>query len=65
MFSRILEQEDSKEVEATLAASRELRDRDWKTFLQDSQTRCERIDQSFKEQEESIRKKYQDLQLTK
>ena len=65
MFSRILEQEDSKEVEATLAASRELRDRDWKTFLQDSQARCERIDQSFKEQEESIRKKYQDLQLTK
>jgi len=65
MFSRILEQEDSKEVEATLAASREVRDRDWKAFLQDSQTRCARIDQSFKEQEESIRKKYQDLQFAK
>ena len=62
MFSRILEQEDSKEVEKTLAASRETRDRDWQTFLQDTQARCSRVDQSFKEQEEAIRKKYQDLQ---
>lgn len=62
MFSRILEQEDSKEVEKTLAASRESRARDWETFKQETQSRCERIDQSFREQEETIRKKYQDLQ---
>ena len=61
MFSRILEQEDSKEVEKTLAVSRETRERDWQTFLQDTKARCSRVDQSFKEQEEAIRKKYQDL----
>ena len=65
MFSRILEQEDSKEVEKTLAASRETRERDWQTFLQDTQARCSRVDQSFKEQEENIRKKYQDLEDSK
>ena len=65
MFGRILEQEDSKEVEKTLAASREARERDWETFLTESQSRCKRIDQSFKEQEEAIRKKYQDLQVEK
>jgi len=63
MFGRILEQEDSKEVEKTLAASRDARERDWDTFLLDSQTRCKRVDQSFKEQEDAIRKKYQDLQI--
>jgi len=63
MFGRILEQEDSKEVEKTLAASRDARERDWDTFLLDSQARCKRVDQSFKEQEDAIRKKYQDLQI--
>ena len=63
MFGRILEQEDSKEVEKTLAASRDARERDWDTFLLDSQDRCKRVDQSFKEQEDAIRKKYQDLQI--
>ena len=65
MFSRILEQEDSKEVEKTLAASREARQRDWEAFLQETQARCKRGDQSFREQEEAIRKKYQDLQVGK
>ena len=62
MLSRILEQEDSKEVENTLAASREARTKDWDTFQQETQARCQRVEQSFKEQEEAIRKKYQDLQ---
>lgn len=65
MFSRILEQEDSKEVEKTLAASREARQRDWEIFLQETQARCTRGDKSFREQEEAIRKKYQDLQVEK
>lgn len=65
MFSRILEQEDSKEVEKTLAASREARQRDWEIFLQETQARCTRGDKSFREQEEAIRKKYQDLQVQK
>jgi len=65
MFSRILEQEDSKEVEKTLAASREARQRDWEIFLQETQARCTRGDKSFREQEEAIRKKYQDLQVDK
>jgi len=65
MFSRILEQEDSKEVEKTLTASREARQRDWETFLQETQARCTRGDKSFREQEEAIRKKYQDLQVEK
>ena len=65
MFSRILEQEDSKEVEKTLAASREARQRDWEIFLQETQARCTRGDNSFREQEEAIRKKYQDLQVEK
>ena len=39
MFSRILEQEDSKEVEKTLAASRETRERDWQTRASRSRRR--------------------------
>ena len=65
MFGRILEQEDSKEIEATLASSREARTRDWAAFLQETEDRCRRVDQSFKEQEENIRKKYQDLEDSK
>ena len=65
MFSRILEQEDSKEIEKTLVTSREARERDWETFLQETQIRCRKVDQSFKEQEENIRKKYQDLEDSK
>ena len=62
MLARILEQEDSKEVEDTLAVSREARAKDWDTFQQETQARCQRVEQSFREQEEAIRKKYQDLQ---
>lgn len=65
MFGRILEQEDSKEIEATLASSREARTRDWTAFLQETEERCRKVDQSFKEQEENIRKKYQDLEGSK
>ena len=65
MFGRILEQEDSKEIEATLASSREARSRDWAVFLQETEERCRKVDQSFKEQEENIRKKYQDLEDSK
>ena len=65
MFGRILEQEDSKEIESTLASSREARTRDWAAFLQETEDRCRRVDQSFKEQEENIRKKYQDLEDSK
>ena len=39
MFSRILEQKDSKEVEKTLAASRETRERDWQTRASRSRRR--------------------------
>jgi len=62
MLSRILEQEETGEVEKTLVASRDAREREWTNFLQEVQVRCKKIDQSFKEQEDSIRKKYQDLE---
>jgi len=62
MLGRILEQEETGEVEKTLVASREAREKEWTNFLQEVQVRCKKIDQSFKEQEDSIRKKYQDLE---
>ena len=65
MLGRILEQEDSKEIEKTLVSSREARERDWTTFLQETEIRCKKVEQSFKEQEENIRKKYQDLETSK
>jgi len=65
MFSRILEQEDSKEIEKTLASSREAREKEWAAFLQETQVRARKVEQSFKEQEENIRKKYQDLESSK
>jgi len=65
MFSRILEQEDSKEIEKTLVSSREARERDWAAFLQETQIRGRKVEQSFKEQEDNIRKKYQDLESSK
>jgi len=65
MSSRILEQEDSKEIEKTLVASREAREKDWTVFLQETQIRSRKVEQSLKEQEENIRKKYQDLESSK
>jgi len=62
MLGRILEQGETGEVEKTLVASREAREKEWTNFLQEVQDRCKKIDQSFKEQEDSIRKKYQDLE---
>jgi len=62
MLTRILEQGDTGEADKTLLASREARDKDWNTFLQEVQIRCKKIDQSFKEKEDSIRKKYLDLE---
>lgn len=62
MLGRILEQGETGEVEKTLVASREAREKEWTNFLQEVQIRCKKIDQSFKEQEDSIRKKYQDLE---
>jgi len=62
MLGRILEQGETGEVEKTLVASREAREKEWTNFLQEVQVRCKKIDQSFKEQEDSIRKKYQDLE---
>lgn len=62
MLGRILEQGETGEVEKTLDASREAREKEWTNFLQEVQVRCKKIDQSFKEQEDSIRKKYQDLE---
>jgi len=63
MLGRILEQGETGEVEKTLVASREAREREWTNFLQEVQIRCKKVDQSFKEQEDAIRKKYQDLEL--
>jgi len=62
MLGRILEQGETGEVEKTLVASRDTREREWTNFLQEVQIRCQKVDQSFKEQEDSIRKKYQDLE---
>lgn len=62
MLGRILEQGDTGEVEKTLVASRDAREKEWTNFLQEVQIRCRKIDQSFKEQEDAIRKKYQDLE---
>jgi len=62
MLGRILEQGETGEVEKTLVASRDTREREWTNFLQEVQIRCKKVDQSFKEQEDSIRKKYQDLE---
>jgi len=62
MLGRILEQGDTGEVEKTLVASRDAREKEWTNFLQEVQVRCKKIDQSFKEQEDAIRKKYQDLE---
>jgi len=62
MLGRILEQGETGEVEKTLVSSREAREKEWTNFLQEVQVRCKKIDQSFKEQEDSIRKKYQDLE---
>lgn len=62
MLGRILEQGETGEVEKTLVASREAREKEWTNFLQEVQIRCKKVDQSFKEQEDSIRKKYQDLE---
>jgi len=62
MLGRILDQGDTGEVEKTLVASREAREKEWTNFLQEVQIRCRKIDQSFKEQEDAIRKKYQDLE---
>ena len=63
MLGRILEQGETGEVEKTLVASRDARDKEWTNFLQEVQIRCKKVDQSFREQEDSIRKKYQDLEL--
>ena len=62
MLGRILEQGETGEVEKTLVASRDARDKEWTNFLQEVQIRCKKVDQSFREQEDSIRKKYQDLE---
>eukprot|EP00092_Neocalanus_flemingeri_P018132 GFUD01019624.1.p2 GENE.GFUD01019624.1~~GFUD01019624.1.p2 ORF type:complete len:154 (+),score=56.09 GFUD01019624.1:43-504(+) len=62
MLGRILEHSETDEVEKTLVASRDTREREWTNFLQEVQIRCKKVDQSFKEQEDAIRKKYQDLE---
>jgi len=62
MLGRILEQGETGEVEKTLVASRDTREKEWTNFLQEVQIRCKKVDQSFKEQEDTIRKKYQDLE---
>jgi len=62
MLGRILEQGETGEVEKTLVASRDTREREWTNFLQEVQSRCKKVDQSFKEQEDAIRKKYRDLE---
>jgi len=62
MLGRILEQGETGEVEKTLVASRDAREKEWTSFLQEVQIRCKKIDQSFKEQEDAIRKKYLDLE---
>jgi len=62
LLGRIQEQADTGEAEKTLVSSREAREKEWVGFLQEAEARCKKIDQSFREQEEAIRKKYQDLE---
>lgn len=61
MLERVLCQASGGEVEATLAASREARDRDWEAFQAEARATCHRREQRDREQEEAIRRRFRDL----
>lgn len=64
MVERVLEQAETGEVEASLQASREAREREWLLFQEEARTRCARLEARDREQEEAIRRRYKELEAS-
>jgi len=64
MVERVLEHAETGEVEATLQASREAREREWTVFQKEARARCARLEARDREQEEAIRRRYKELEAS-
>jgi len=64
MVDRVQRQAETGEVEATLAASREARAKEWANFQQEARARVARLEARDREQEEAIRRRYKELEAS-
>lgn len=64
MVDRVQRQAETGEVEATLAASREARVKEWANFQQQARARVARLEARDREQEEAIRRRYKELEAS-
>lgn len=64
MVERVLRGSETGEVEASLASSREAREREWVVFQEEARSRVRRVEARDREQEEAIRRRYKDLEAS-
>ncbi|CAD6227519.1 GSCOCG00001202001-RA-CDS [Cotesia congregata] len=62
MCERIIQRENKFNHDSKIAENRELRKEEWKKFINDMSDKCRKVDATFNEKEEELKKFYVDLE---
>ncbi|KAH0554017.1 biogenesis of lysosome-related organelles complex 1 subunit 5 [Cotesia typhae] len=62
MCERIIQRENKFNTDSKIAENRELRKEEWKKFINDMSDKCRKVDATFNEKEEELKKFYVDLE---
>lgn len=61
MCNKILDQSRRHEIDHALESSRQARDKEWTGFMNDIQDKCAKIDDAYRQKEEDLRERYEQL----
>ncbi|XP_076656609.1 biogenesis of lysosome-related organelles complex 1 subunit 5 [Halictus rubicundus] len=62
MCERVLQREQSFDIDKALEENRKVRKLEWEKFVNDMSEKCEKVNQTFDEKEDEIKEYYTDLE---